>query len=47
LLADFAQALTNGAPVPIPGEEGLAGLAVIEAALQSARTGKRVTVTAN
>ena len=44
LLEDFAQALTNGAPVPIPGEEGLAGLAVIEAALQSARTGQRIKV---
>jgi 1,5-anhydro-D-fructose reductase (1,5-anhydro-D-mannitol-forming) len=44
LLEDFGNALQNDAPAPIPGEEGLAGLAVIEAAYQSARTGQRIKV---
>jgi 1,5-anhydro-D-fructose reductase (1,5-anhydro-D-mannitol-forming) len=44
LLEDFAAALHTGAPTPIPGEEGRAGLAVIEAAHRSARTGQRVAV---
>ncbi|MCX6049427.1 MAG: Gfo/Idh/MocA family oxidoreductase [Chloroflexi bacterium] len=44
LLEDFAKALTNGTPVPVSGEEGMAGLAVIEAAYASARTGMRVKV---
>jgi predicted dehydrogenase len=44
LLEDFARALGQGARAPIPGEEGLAGLAVVEAAYQSAKTGHRVRV---
>lgn len=44
MLEDFATALKTGAPTPIPGEEGRAGLAVIEAAHRSARTGQRVEV---
>lgn len=44
LLEDFAHALTSGAPSPIPGEEGLAGLAGVEAAYQSAKTGKKIEV---
>jgi predicted dehydrogenase len=44
LLEDFARVLAHGAPAPIPGEEGLAGLAVVEAAYQSAKTGQRVNV---
>jgi 1,5-anhydro-D-fructose reductase (1,5-anhydro-D-mannitol-forming) len=42
LLEDFARALANNTPVPVPGEAGLAGLAVIEAAYASARAGRRV-----
>lgn len=42
LLEAFAQALAAGAPAPIPGEEGLAGLAVVEAAYQSAQSGARI-----
>jgi predicted dehydrogenase len=44
LLEGFANALARGEPAPIPGEEGLAGLAVVEAAYQSARTGQRIHV---
>jgi predicted dehydrogenase len=44
LLEAFGQALTTGAPTPIPGEEGLAGLAVVEAAYRSARSGKRINL---
>lgn len=44
LLEDFAAALQTGAPTPIPGEEGRAGLAVVEAAHRSARTGQRAEV---
>lgn len=42
LLEDFAGTIGIGAPSPIPGEEGLAGLRVIEAAHRSARTGTRI-----
>jgi 1,5-anhydro-D-fructose reductase (1,5-anhydro-D-mannitol-forming) len=42
LLEAFGQALTNGQPVPVPGEEALAGLSVIEAAYLSARTGRAI-----
>lgn len=42
LIEDFARAVTNNTPVPIAGEAGLAGLAVIEAAYESARTGRRI-----
>lgn len=44
LLADFAQAIATSGPSPIAGEEGLAGLAVVEAAYQSAKTGKKIEV---
>lgn len=44
LLEDFARSIAAGAPAPIPGEEGLAGLQVIEAAYRSARTGKRIVI---
>ena len=44
LLTAFANALANNTPTPIPGEEGLAGLQVIEAAYQSAQSGVRVQV---
>ena len=44
LLEDFARALTAGAPSPIPGAEGLAGLRLIEAAQQSVKTGRRVAL---
>lgn len=42
LLTAFAHALTAQASNPIPGEEGLAGLRVVEAAYRSAQTGLRV-----
>ncbi len=42
LLTDFAHVLANNTPAPIPGEEGLAGLCVIEAAYQSAQSGRRI-----
>ncbi len=44
LLEDFARAIDTGAPSPIPGAEGLAGLRLIEAARQSAKTGRRVVL---
>jgi 1,5-anhydro-D-fructose reductase (1,5-anhydro-D-mannitol-forming) len=44
LLDDFRNALQQNAPSPIPGEEGLASLVVVEAAHQSARTGQRIQV---
>lgn len=44
LLTAFGQAVTSGTPVPVPGEEGLAGLAVVEAAYQSAQCGTRINI---
>ena len=44
LLTAFADAVAGDKPNPIPGEEGLAGLAVVEAAHESARGGKRIAV---
>lgn len=44
LLAAFGAALAQGVPVPIPGEEGLAGMAAIQAAYQSAQTGTFIKV---
>ncbi len=44
LLMDFANALANNTPTPIPGEEGLAGLQVIEAAYQSAQSGRLIRI---
>jgi predicted dehydrogenase len=44
LLENFGKALQENAPAPIPGEEGLAGLLVVEAAHRSARTGQRIKV---
>ena len=42
LLEDFARAVATAGPSPIAGEAGLANLAVIEAAYQSAKTGRRI-----
>ncbi len=42
LLADFARSVATAGPSPISGEAGLANLAVIEAAYQSAKTGRRI-----
>lgn len=42
LVRAFGEAVAGEGPNPIPGEEGLAGLAVVEAAYASARSGKRV-----
>lgn len=44
LLGAFGDAVAGKSPNPIPGEEGLAGLAVVEAAYESARRGQRVEV---
>lgn len=38
LLEDFAAAIATGQPTPIPGEDGLMDLLVIQAAYESART---------
>ena len=42
LLEAFEEALAAGAKTPVSGEEGLAGLEVIQAAYESARSGARV-----
>ena len=42
LLNAFADAVAGVRPNPVPGEEGLAGLAVVEAAYESARSGRRI-----
>ncbi|MFZ1757428.1 MAG: Gfo/Idh/MocA family oxidoreductase [Caldilineaceae bacterium] len=44
LLEDFAQTIANRTPSAIAGEEGLAGLQVIEAAHRSAETGRRIVL---
>ena len=44
LLEAFGEAVAGDGPNPIPGEEGLAGLAVVEAAYESARRGHSVTL---
>lgn len=45
LLNAFSATASGEKPNPIPGEEGLAGLAVVEAARESARTGRRIELT--
>jgi myo-inositol 2-dehydrogenase/D-chiro-inositol 1-dehydrogenase len=40
--AAFVEAVTEGKPVPVTLEDGVAALAVAEAATQSARTGRTV-----
>ena len=45
-LDHLAQAVSNGTPVIVPGEEGLADLRVIEAIYRSAREGRRVRLKA-
>jgi 1,5-anhydro-D-fructose reductase (1,5-anhydro-D-mannitol-forming) len=42
LLEAFERALAAGTKMPVPGEDGLAGLEVIHAAYQSARSGARI-----
>lgn len=44
LLQALGDAIAARTPLPIPGEEGLAGLRVVEAAYESARTGQRVGI---
>ena len=44
LLEAFGAAACGNGPNPIPGEEGLAGLAVVEAASESTRSGQRVAL---
>jgi predicted dehydrogenase len=42
LIEAFDRSLEHDEPVPVPGEEGLQGLAVVEAAYASARTGRSI-----
>jgi predicted dehydrogenase len=42
LIEAFDRSLEHDEPVPVPGEEGLNGLAVVEAAYESARTGRTI-----
>ena len=44
LLEAFGAAVAGEAPNPIPADEGLAGLAIVEAARESARSGKRIEI---
>jgi 1,5-anhydro-D-fructose reductase (1,5-anhydro-D-mannitol-forming) len=44
LLEAFVESIEEDRPSPVPGEEGLMGLRVIEAAYESAKTGKAVKV---
>ena len=44
VVADFASALERGAPMPIPLEEGLRAVAIVEACYQAARAGRAVPV---
>ncbi|MBV7339634.1 Gfo/Idh/MocA family oxidoreductase, partial [Chloroflexi bacterium TSY] len=44
LLDSFAGSINDDIPVSIPGEDGLAGLAVVEAAVESARSGRRIVL---
>jgi glucose-fructose oxidoreductase len=41
---DDAMSIMQGRPMQVPGEEGLRDIKVVEAILESAKTGKRVTV---
>lgn len=47
MIEAFNRSLEHGEPVPVPGEEGLQGLAVVEAAYESARTGRTVQLAAS
>ncbi|HIC88389.1 MAG TPA: Gfo/Idh/MocA family oxidoreductase [Anaerolineae bacterium] len=42
LIEAFGRCIEDGEPVPVPGVEGLRGMAVVEAAYESARTGRTV-----
>ncbi len=44
VLRDFAAAVRTGAPVPIPLEEGLRAVAIVDACYQAARTGQAAAV---
>ncbi|MEM7131007.1 MAG: Gfo/Idh/MocA family oxidoreductase [Chloroflexota bacterium] len=44
LLESFAKSIRNGTPALIPGKDGLMGLTVIEAAVESAGKGHRITL---
>lgn len=39
-----AMTIMQGKPMPVPGEEGLRDIRIVQAILQSAETGKRVTI---
>lgn len=44
LLDAFGDAIANATQMPVPGEDGLTGLAVVEAAYESARTGCKIVL---
>ncbi len=44
---DDAKAILNDEPVMVPGSDGLKDIRVVEAIFESARTGKKVDITAN
>jgi len=44
-IREFVEAVTDGKPVTIPGEDGRRAIAMIEAAYKSAATGQVVTIT--
>jgi len=46
VLRDFAAALRQSAPMPIPLEEGLRAVAMVDACYDAARTGRAVAVAA-
>jgi UDP-N-acetyl-2-amino-2-deoxyglucuronate dehydrogenase len=45
LIEAFDRSIEQDEPVAVPGEEGLQGLAVVEAAYTSARTGRAIAIT--
>jgi len=44
LIEAFSRCIESGEPVPVPGVEGLRGMAVVEAAYESARTKRTISV---
>lgn len=44
-LEAFAEAVAGGAPFPVPNEHAIANVAILEAVVDSARTGERVAIT--
>jgi 1,5-anhydro-D-fructose reductase (1,5-anhydro-D-mannitol-forming) len=44
MIEAFGRCIEEGLPTPVPGVEGLRGLEIVEAAYESARTGRRVAL---